>query len=375
MSRGRYIKYTANSFIVIVVVLAILFIVNYITNNHRGKIDTTEMARFSLSDQTVKVLVGLEKEVKAYAFFQGTDRRLDDLFNNYSYNSDKFSYEFVDPDKRPELSKAFNVEKYGTIIMTCGERDEVVEENSEQGLTNSILKVTRDQQKSLYFLEGHGERNLDDIEREGYSTVKKAIENENYVVKFLPLARTDSIPSDCSLLVIASPSSRLFDRELELIEQYLQAGGSLLALLDPPPSEGLTGFLDGWGVKVGNDLVIDASGVGRLFGAGPTIHLVSPYERPPSTKGFRVMTYFPYARSVDKKETLPQGVRVNSLCKTTKNSWAETNPEGTKYEFDEGADTRGPVSIAAVAVKDITAGKGSEAGEVPPPAKKARVVV
>ncbi|MFQ6103219.1 MAG: GldG family protein [Candidatus Glassbacteria bacterium] len=374
MSRGRYLKHTANSFVAIISVLAILSVLNYITNNHKGRFDTTEKGRFSLSDQTVKVLKGLEKDVKAYAFFQGIDRRLDDMFNNYAYHTDRFSYEFVDPDKKPELAKAYNVDKYGTVILTCEDRDEKVEENTEQGVTNTILKVSRESQKVLYFLEGHGERDLENIEREGYSTVKKAIENENYVVKPLAIAREDSIPSDCSALIIASPRARPFDRELELIEGYLQGGGSVLMLLDPPPSEGLQGFVDGWGIKVGNDLVIDASGVGRLFGAGPTIPLISDYENHAITKGFRVMTFFPNTRSVEKKDDVPAGVKVISLCRTTRNSWAETDPEGTRFEFDEDRDKRGPISIAAIATKEIKSGKPEEGEEEVRP-KTARLVV
>jgi len=374
VARGRLIKYTANSLVAILAVLAILSVINYITSNHKLRYDATEADRFSLSDQTVKVLKSLDRDVKAYAFFQGVDRRLDDMFVNCTFYSDHFSYEFVDPDKKPELAKAYGVDRYNTVIMTCGDRDEKVEEISEQGITNMIMKVSRDQQKVIYFLEGHGERDLSDTEREGYSAVKEKIENENYVVKLLALAREDSIPSDCSALVIASPKAPLFDRELELIEAYLQRGGGVLMLLDPPPYEGMKGFLESWGIKVGDNLVIDASGVGRLFGAGPTIPLVSNYESHTITKGFRVMTFFPYARSVSKSDNVPPGVKVNNLCSTSGSSWAESDVGGVKYEFNEGNDVRGPISIAAVATKGVTVKAVVDAEEVEKE-NKARLVV
>jgi ABC-type uncharacterized transport system involved in gliding motility auxiliary subunit len=374
VASGRYIKYTANSLVAILAVLAILATVNYITSNHKLRYDTTEAGRFSLSDQTSKVLKNLDREVKAYAFFQGVDRRMDDLFVNYTYYTDNFTYEFVDPDKKPELAKAFNIDRYNTVVITCGDREEKVEENTEQGVTNIILKVSRDEQKVIYFLEGHGERDLSSVDREGYSSAKEAMENENYVVGHLSLARVDSFPDDCSALVIASPQARLFDRELELIEGYLQQGGSVLMLLDPPPFEGFKGFLNSWGVEVGDNLVIDASGVGRMFGAGPTIPLVTNYEAHPITKGFRVMTFFPYARSVVKSDNAPSDVTVKNLCSTSKNSWADKEIEGEKFKFDEGDDTRGPISIATVSTRGITASSLIDGEEVEEE-KKARLVV
>jgi ABC-type uncharacterized transport system involved in gliding motility auxiliary subunit len=81
--------------------------------------------------------------------------------------------------------------------------------------------------------------------------------------------------------------------------------------------------------------------------------LISTYESHPITEGFNVMTFFPNCRSIDIATDQPQTVRVTSLCKTTKNSWAETKAEGTMYEFDEEDDTRGPVSIAVAVTKDV----------------------
>lgn len=375
MAKARSIKYTANSLVAMLSVIAILSFLNFITNSHRGRIDTTEMGRFSLSDQTIKVLDGLEKDVKAFAFFQGIDVRISDLLDDYAYRTKKFSYEFIDPDKKPELAKAYNVDKYSTIVLVCGDRDEMVEENTEQGITNAILKVTREERKGIYFLEGHGERNLENIEREGYSTAKEAIEDQNYLVKKLNIAAEDSIPRDCAAIIVASPRVKPFDRELELLEEYLEGGGSMLVMLDPGPAESLEGFLSGWGVKVGHDLVVDASGVGRLFGVGPTIPLISNYESHPITEGFNIMTFFPQCRSVDRIAEPPKGTVVTSLAKTTKNSWAETDHEGTRFEFDEGNDTRGPVSVAVAVTKDVTGGKPASGEEGEEAKKTARLVV
>ncbi len=48
-------------------------------------------------------------------------------------------------------------------------------------------------------------------------------------------------------------------------------------LLEPEPAYGFQNLLDQWGLKIGNDIVLDASGVGQLFGMGPSVPLVNNY--------------------------------------------------------------------------------------------------
>src|SRR5207249_784398 len=151
---------------------------------------------------------------------------------------------------------------------------------------------------TVYFTQGHGEKTIDGAERNGYTNAKAGLEKENYVVKTVNLVQEGKVPDDASVLVIAGPTSEPFPNELELIDTYLNKGGSALILLDPPPAASLSDFLKKWSIDVGNNFVVDASGVGRLFGAGPSIPLVTNYSHHKITEHFNVMTFFPLVRSV-----------------------------------------------------------------------------
>ena len=140
-------------------------------------------------------------------------------------------------------------------------------------------------------------------------------------------------------------------------------GGSALILLDPPPAAGLTDFLKKWSIDVGNNFVVDASGVGRLFGAGPSIPLVTSYGHHKITDHFNVMTFFPLVRSVGPANPPVTGVNAEQLLASNDRSWGETNLKSNEASFDEKADLKGPVPLATVATKD--------AGEN----KKARLIV
>ena len=107
-------------------------------------------------------------------------------------------------------------------------------------------------------------------------------------------------------------------------------------------------------------MVVDASGVGRLFGAGPTIPLVTNYSKHKITEKFsNVMTFFPLVRSVTPAIPAVEGVTTEQLLTTNERSWGETNMKNPQVSFDEKVDLKGPVSIAVVATKDAGDNKKS----------------
>ncbi len=357
----RSVRYGGNAFVMALIVLLILGALNFIANRHTFRLDFTAGKQFSLSDQTKSLLKNLKKDVRVTAFFQNENQgRMEDLLKSYRFQSPKFHYEFVDPDKKPAMAKQYGITSYNTTVLECGGNVERVTAQQEQDITNALIKATRDTKKTVYFLEGHAEPGIDDAERGGYSTAKKAIENENYIVQKLNLAVKKSVPTDCAILIVNGPQKALFTSELDSIGAYLDRGGKTFFMIDPE-IPGFEAFLDRWGANLGNDVVVDASGMGQLFGMGPSVPLVSNYESHPITQKFRVMTFFPYARSVSPKENRPSEINAQSLFKSSPNSWGETNLGALRRNvarYDKNQDTMGPISLGAVITKD-SAGKKS----------------
>ncbi len=355
---GRSFKQGSNVLIQVLVMLAIVAMVAFVTTRQHGRIDLTENNLYSLSDQTVKVLAGLNKEVKIIGFFKSAEQNgPKDLLDEYDYRSSNISYELVDPDEKPDITKKYNVKAFGTIVVESGAKRESIEKLNEADLTNAILKVSRDQDKVIYFLGGHGERSISDASPEGYQLAAEAIRKENYIVRDLNLVRRRTVPDSCSVLAIVYPRISFFPGELDSVKKYLDNGGKVLLLADQEHQPDIVDFMAGYKMILGNDLVVDASGMGQLFGAGPGMPLVSKYDQQhPITKGFNIMTFFPYSSSITLDEK-SGGYTVKSLLKTGPQSWAETDYASGQVSFDPDKEVRQPVTLAAVAEKEQGTGK------------------
>lgn len=351
----RDTKYGTNALISVLAVLGIIVLVNFIVSKRNYRVDLTAGSIYSLSEQTKKILKNLNKDINVYPFYKAAEQeRMKDLLLEYKQYSSHFKYDFVDPDKRPELAKKYNVTAYNTTVILCGDKQEKITAQEEQVVTNALIKVTREGRKTIYFSEGHGEHSIDSNERDGFGTIFSQIKEQNYEVKKAFLAREETFPKDCSVLVIPGPKNDLFPAELDSISAFINKGGAVFFMLDPDPSPGMNEFFDKWGMKVGNDVVIDASGVGRLFGAGPGMPLVNTFGSHPIVADFGGQAcFFPYTRSITPKDVPGPGLTTDWLTKTTERSFGETELKDSKAEFNEGKDLKGPVTVAAIVTKSI----------------------
>jgi ABC-type uncharacterized transport system involved in gliding motility auxiliary subunit len=360
----RSVKYGANVAFMILIVFGIVILIEAISSRHSFLLDLTRNQRFTLSDQTQKVLKALEKDVNVIAFFsleQGNREALEDLLKRYANVSSRIKYEFVDPDKNPGRARSYEIKSYGTVVLETAEKQEKTLESSEEALTNALVKVTRKGKKVVYFLKGHGEHDLGNTEKTGYSLVKKAIEDENYEVKDLLLMQQQSVPEDASALILGGPQKDLVPAELDSLKAYIQRGGNVLFMLDPDQAPGMTSFLKEYGIILGDNLIIDT--FSRIFGAGYDMPVASAYQNHPITENFNVATFFPVARSVQVEDPLPEGVTGQTLASSSPQSWAETNKKELQRgsaEFNNESDLQGPVPLAAVVTIDVTTKNSAE---------------
>ena len=347
----RSLKYGSNTFLIIVIVLAVVAMVNFVSTKHHHRFDVTKGKLYSLADQTVEVLKNLKKDVKVIAFYrEGGGQELRDRLQEYDYRSDQFSFEFVDPDKNPEKAKMYGIRSYRTIVVQSGTMEEKIREDTEKELTNAILKVTREGNKVVYFAEGHGENRTDDSGKEGYSYVKKGLEEANYDVKTVLLAQEGNVPEDCAILVVSGAQRAFLSNEIEMIETYIEQGGDVFFLFDPGADTGLEELLKAWGVSVGRDVVVDVSGIGRMFGLGGVgTPIAGEYGAHPITEKHKgTMTFYPLARSVSFDAGGRTDVTGTELAKTSSSSWAENDPnvlQGGEVRQDSG-EKGGPISLS-----------------------------
>jgi ABC-type uncharacterized transport system involved in gliding motility auxiliary subunit len=355
----RSTKYAGNYVLSLVLVIAIVTGLNYIGQKHVKRWDITGSGRFTLAMQTTQILGKLDKDLYIRAFVKGGDNALlKELLTEYRIASSRVHYEFIDPDRQPDLAKRYEVTAYGTVVVSQGDRSEKIENRSEeiqeQDLTNAIIKIRRTEIKKIYFIEGHDEKDPSDTGQIGYSEAKKALEEQGYKVDTVNLVSEGKVPADAKVLVEAGPKREPFSQELQFLNDFLNKGNSgLLVMVDASPAPSLQSFLKGWGVQVDNDLVLDVSGVGRLMGVGPEVPLVRRYENHKITDRFRTMTFFPLTRSIQPDKASQPGITVDTLFKSDANSWGETNLKNREASYDPGSDLKGPLPLAVAVTKEI----------------------
>ncbi len=342
--------YSSNLFMIVLLVIGILVLINYIFSKYHHRFDFTEAKLHSLSDQSVTVLKNLENEVRIKSFFlEGNYQRntMQNLMDNYTYHTSKIKHEFIDPDKNPGLVKRYEVTEDGTSIFESGDKESRITSTSEEEITNAIIKISREKKKTIYFLEGHGEGSIEELQDGGYSQAKAELEKLAYEVKKMSLALPDTFPDDVDLLIVPGPEKDLFPDELETIRNYLKKGGRVFFMVDPQTAPGLGPFLAEFGIKLENDVIVDT--VSRLMGGDYFMPLVSQYEYHTITSKFRYATFYPFARSVGTTEETPEGISTTVIAKTSPNSWSERQLEEQQVTFNEEKDQAGPVPLAVVA--------------------------
>ncbi len=350
---GRRILQGVNLAVYTLVALAIAVSVNYFASRYTRHWDLTPNQKYTLSPQTQKVVRNLNRDVTIYVFDrERAFRERRDLLEQYASASRRIRVRYVDPDRDPSLAKQVGARSYGSVFVSTGDRHLEATATTEEGITNALIRLLKGQ-KGVYFVQGHGEHDLDSAERSGYQRVKKEIENENSQVKTLVLLQKLEIPSDCTMLVIAGPRTDYAEPETDAIKKYLNGGGRALFMLDPGVElPNLTKLLGDWGVTMRNDLVIDQNPVAQMFGTSPSMPLIIKYGSSPIVQPLqRIVTLFPLTRSFDTSKGSSAGATTDSLCETSPESFgvSDFNPKMREVAFRPNKDVKGPLTVAVSA--------------------------
>lgn len=360
-----------NAIFATVAMLMILGIFNFLAVRASVRIDLTETQRFTLAPQTQALLKSLEQPAKVWLFSPQADDTNQTLLENFDRIApENFDYEYIDPQANPGLVQQFNVTQVGDVFLEVGEQRQYVqtvgvEPLTEAQLTQSLAKIVGGDRLTVYFLQGHGEPPLLPGGEASISKAVRALEETTAVAEPLNLIEAGSVPDDADVVVIAGPTSQLFDPEIEALENYLQAGGGVLALIDPNTDPGLSAFLDNWGLTLDDRIAVDPER--WVQGFGPAAPLVIDYGQHPITEDFgQNYSLYPVVRPI-QYDTV-EDIEISPLLFTSNASWAESDiEEGPDWELNPESDRPGPLVLAVAASQPITSISESSPSPTPAP--------
>ncbi|MBY0399415.1 GldG family protein [Myxococcota bacterium] len=386
-------RYGTSAILGAVFTIAILGILAFLSTRHAHRFDVSESKVHTLSDQTKTLLAKLDQDVQITAFFAESEAPpVRDLLDRYAFeNPEKVELSFVEPNDAPGMIEELGI---GTeelsrgvvrLALASGESTTLTE-FTESAVTNALQKLVKSKDKTIYFLTGHNERRIepgpeDQAQPEipghppapksdhatgpdSYGRAADALVNETYQVASLLLATQADVPADAAAVVIAGPTRPFLDGELAALGRYVERGGALFVAVDPRAQTNLYTLLQGFGVLLGDDVVVDRALA--IFGQA-TSPLAQEYDGGHEiTRVLREPTLFPMVRSVELDPAVASDFSV--LVRTSRDSWAERDldawRETGRAELEE-SDLLGPVPIAVAGTPRVPPSGGVDAPAAP----------
>jgi len=284
-----------------------------------------------------------------------------DSYRNYS--NGKIRVEFINPGEDENIKQElmmmgipqvqFNVmekDKYQVVngylgmAIKYGDQTEVIPvvqniQDLEYQITLNIKKAT----KQINSVIGIVSSNLtSDINKEITIAYKKL--QELYQMQTVDLTQASDIAADVNTLIIIGPKDKFADDQLKKLDAFLMRGGAMLILADgvklgeglaaEKNNTGLSAWLENYGFKLNQNLVLDVSAGIASFNQG-FITFSTPYPFWPNINkdGFdqdnAAVTgleglIFPWPSSLDIAENkISSSTKISYIVKTSNKSWTQ----------------------------------------------------
>ena len=353
----RSTQSTTNALIATLSVLVILGLINFLGIRYHLRLDLTDTQLFTLSPQSRELVSNLPETMKVWLFTKEKNSQDQELLDNYHRQSNKFKFEYVDPELKPGLVDRFGVKDYGEVYLEFQTKRQLVQRISEDErlseikLTNRLQQMINPKTAKVYFLQGHSEHPLS-ASKGAISKAIQGLTDKNFTISTMNLAERPQVPDDADVVIVAGPQKELLTGEVTALQNYLNRGGNLLLMIDPNTNPKIDTLLKEWGVRLDNRLVIDNSG--ESLQLGPATILVTEYGQHPITQDFaNNISVYPLTRPLEIDPV--SGVESMVLLKTKPypNSWAESDQKSEKLEFNEDKDLKGPLTLGVALTRKL----------------------
>ncbi len=319
----------------ILLVIAILVVVNFISFKFFFRLDFTADERYTLSNATKDILRSLDEPVTITAYFTedlppdiATVRRdFKDLLVEYNnLSKGQVLYEFINPNKDQESEQLAFKNGVQPVIVSSRERDESVQKKvflgaviqkgeekeiipfiqpgsaMEYALSTGIKKISVTNKPVIGIIQGHGEPSL-----QAMTQVMQSL-SILYAVEPVDFNKPELNLNKYKALAIVGPRDTINPNHFQLLDSYLAGGGNMFIAMDRVDgnlqtvqgtsiSTGLEIWLAEKGLVVEDNFVVDANcsnvGVQQRQGAFnfttpvkfPYLPIITNFADHPITKG------------------------------------------------------------------------------------------
>lgn len=397
------VRYGAAATIFTVIFVALMIGLNVFTGLASQRFvlkwDLTERQLFTVSDQTVDYLQGLEHDVEFIVLGDEVSWR------NYSTSADptqsdktglgvsvhKYIVETL--DRYAEISehvKVYYVDHYynpeffaerNNLPVTDDLDDDPVLivyspdtgryrfirnslfSNSqhlalENRLNTGIRYTTNPDMKKIALLSGHGEKEL--------YYFREVMADDGFSVDVVELTTIDAIPSEYQMLVICNPSRQYSASDIKKIDAFLSNDGlegkSMMVFADMEycnTDTQLVSYLEEWGVGFGKEYIYDPDHSNTLTGAYPTFRVDYSDEAYAmtgtlSSGNFDLKLELGKTRALKKLFKEQDNISVFTLLNTADSAFsrfqAAPRKDFTGIKREEG-DTAGPFDVGLISIR------------------------
>ena len=350
--------------------LAILVSLGWLSTRFKVEADWTAGNRNTLTPASQRLLTSMPDPIKFVAFVYPTAdirREVESRIERYQRFKSDVTLEWVDPSTQPQKVKEYNVSASGEVVIEYQGRRENLHALSEQTITTALQRLSSGGERWVVFLEGHGERSINEKERDGYSQFAQDLRDKGIKVRTLNLATDPRVPDNASVLVIAAPGKSLLDGEQKLVLDYLDKGGNVLWLADPERDPGAPKIAEQLGIEwlKGTGILLDSA----ALGLPPFVYVTTHYPPNPITRDFAENALFPLVRGMNAKGA--NGWTAEPMLTTSDQAWLETGDLNGDIALDENkGDTKGPLTIGVTLTRVVKA-QDAKAGADKKPDDKA----
>lgn len=348
------------------VVIIVVILVNVIITKLDLKVDVSQNRLYTISDVTKDYVKNIEDDITLYYIAQtgNENATFTEIVEKYPQLSSKIKVEYKDPVLYPTFTSQYveeNVSENSIIVVNNSNgrvkyiaSTDMVESsydyysNSshatgidvEGQITSALQYVTTEDLPVMYMVEGHGESTLS-------SRITDALDKVNVTTNTLSTLTADSIPEDCSILLINGPTTDFTENEIAMLEEYLKNGGKALIFVDYR-ANGLTNFnelLDYYGVELVEGFTIE--GNASYYIPQLPNYLVPEIKYHDVTSGLQTgkkPVLLPMASGIKTLDSARSTIEVTSLLTTSDSAYSRVNLNSANVEKEEG-DIEGPFDL------------------------------